>query len=310
MPPQVICLGHATLDTVVRVPRLPRSDERVVADAGAISGGGPAATAAVTLARLGVSVAFAGRVGDDAAGELIRAGLVDAGVDVTWLATVPGASPITAVLVEADGRRALVPTAGTMADPGLNRLGDDPAFVAACREAAWLHVDHVGILAVPTLRAAGIATDVSYDGGNPDPSADLCAVALDAPTEAALLARRPALDLHAAIEAALDDGRRLVVVTRGAAGALGAERVDGRTVIHEAPAPTTDVVSTLGAGDVFHGALLAALVERHSLPEALRSATTAAALACRALDGRSAIPTRNELLEALTMEVRDDHARG
>ena len=48
-------------------------------------------------------------------------------------------------------------------------------------------------------------------------------------------------------------------------------------------------MSTLGAGDVFHGALLAALVEGRSLEEALRWVTTAATAACGALDGRSAI---------------------
>jgi sugar/nucleoside kinase (ribokinase family) len=55
------------------------------------------------------------------------------------------------------------------------------------------------------------------------------------------------------------------------------------------------VVSTLGAGDVFHGALLASLVRQASLDAALRAANAAAALSCRALDGRSAIPTLDEL---------------
>jgi sulfofructose kinase len=58
-----------------------------------------------------------------------------------------------------------------------------------------------------------------------------------------------------------------------------------------APGFTVDpVVSTLGAGDVFHGALLAQLVRDVPLPEALAAANEIAALSCRALDGRSAIP--------------------
>jgi sugar/nucleoside kinase (ribokinase family) len=60
-----------------------------------------------------------------------------------------------------------------------------------------------------------------------------------------------------------------------------------------APAFPVDVVSTLGAGDVFHGALLAQLVRDVPLPDALANAC--AALSCRALDGRSAIPTGEEL---------------
>jgi sugar/nucleoside kinase (ribokinase family) len=58
-------------------------------------------------------------------------------------------------------------------------------------------------------------------------------------------------------------------------------------------------VSTLGAGDVFHGALLAWLVRGEPLAEALRAANTAASLSCRALDGRSAIPTLDELEKEL-----------
>jgi sugar/nucleoside kinase (ribokinase family) len=58
-------------------------------------------------------------------------------------------------------------------------------------------------------------------------------------------------------------------------------------------------ISTLGAGDVFHGALLAYLCEGAALAHALRAANTAASLSCRALDGRSAIPTRVELEAAL-----------
>jgi sugar/nucleoside kinase (ribokinase family) len=89
-----------------------------------------------------------------------------------------------------------------------------------------------------------------------------------------------------------------VVVTRGERGAIAATRTgDGtdRVVFESASAPRLPVVSTLGAGDVFHGALIAALVDARSLRDALVFANAAAALSCAALDGRAAIPTREEL---------------
>lgn len=55
-----------------------------------------------------------------------------------------------------------------------------------------------------------------------------------------------------------------------------------------------DVVSTMGAGDVFHGALLAGLAEGRDLHEAVVFANAVAAMSCRALDGRAAIPSRQE----------------
>jgi sugar/nucleoside kinase (ribokinase family) len=294
--PEVICIGHATLDAIVVVPRLPHRDERVPADGGALGGGGPAATAAVTLARLGVPVAFAGRVGDDVTGHWIRDGLADEGVDVRYLATAPGASPLTVVLVGPAGRRSLLPTTGTMAGPSLEALAGEPAFLDRCRAARWLHVDHIGIRAVPALRAAGVTTPVSYDGGNHVADLRLADVTLYAPTDAALAERYPGRTIADALIAALDEGPAIVVATRGSHGAIAAERLDDDIRIERVPAPSGGpIVSTLGAGDVFHGALLAGLVEGRSLEEALHWATTSATAACGALDGRSAIPDRARL---------------
>ena len=59
--------------------------------------------------------------------------------------------------------------------------------------------------------------------------------------------------------------------------------------------PRARAIDTLGAGDVFHGALLACLVRGLELRPALERANRCAALSCRALDGRSAIPTWEEL---------------
>ena len=59
--------------------------------------------------------------------------------------------------------------------------------------------------------------------------------------------------------------------------------------------PVDGMIGTLGAGDVFHGAFLAALARGCELPVALAKANRCAALSCRALDGRSAIPDWSEL---------------
>jgi sugar/nucleoside kinase (ribokinase family) len=65
------------------------------------------------------------------------------------------------------------------------------------------------------------------------------------------------------------------------------------------PAHAIDARSTLGAGDVYHGALLAALVGGATIRGAMAEASVVAALSCRGLDGRSAIPDRPELRAAL-----------
>jgi sugar/nucleoside kinase (ribokinase family) len=266
---EVVCVGLATLDSIFALPRHPAADDRVVATELAAAGGGPAATAAVALARLGVEVAFVGAVGEDAAGAAIRNGLGAEGVDVEELRVVPGArSPQSTILVSG-AERAIVHY------PGTASLRPSATAVERMRAAEWVHADHAGYAVVPD------GVRLSVDGGNPTPGLDLSRVALYAPTAAAL-------DVDPSTA-----GAELVVVTRGAQGCT-AYPADGDPI--EAPAaPLDGLVSTLGAGDVFHGALLAAFVHGRELADALAFANRAAALSCRALDGRSAIPTLEEV---------------
>ena len=170
---RVVCIGVATLDAIVAVDRIPGPDERVPGIAGALAGGGVAATAAVSLARLGVPVAFVGRVGNDETGRWIRDDLAGEGVDVDGLA-LGGRSPLSAVLVErTSGTRALAPYPGETEpiEPGATDL-------ARCAAADWIHVDHAGYHALAPIRAAGITTPVSLDGGVPIAGLSLAGIQL------------------------------------------------------------------------------------------------------------------------------------
>ena len=273
----VVCVGLATRDTILAVPRHPAADELVFASDAAVAGGGPAATAAVALARLGVPSYFVGAVGDDEAGAFIRAGLESEGVDVSELAAVRNShSPQSAIYI-GPGTRSIAAYRGDMGAPRLSARAEE-----LCRGAAWVHVDQTGYGSVPP------DVRLSIDGGNPIDGLDLAGVALYAPTEGRL-----ERDFGTA-EAALAAGAELVVVTRGEQGCIA--WTSAGEVLEVPATPLGDPVSTLGAGDVFHGALLAALVREQPLAEALAFANRAASLSCGALDGRSAIPSLEEVL--------------
>jgi sugar/nucleoside kinase (ribokinase family) len=283
----VVCVGAATLDTILAVPRHPGADDRVVASELVRAGGGPAATAAVALARLGVPVFLVAAVGGDDAGTAIHACLENEGVDISELAVVPGArSAESAILVDAAGGRTIAAFLGSLPPLELS-----PRARELCREAAWTHVDHVGYPAV-----SGNELRLSLDAGNPVPELDLDTVSLYGPTEAALQTQFPATRPEEAARAAVDAGADLVVVTRGSRGSFA---IQGHGEPIAAPALVVEPVSTLGAGDVFHGALLAQLLNDVPLGDALAAANACAALSCRALDGRSAIPTADELESVL-----------
>jgi ribokinase len=98
------------------------------------------------------------------------------------------------------------------------------------------------------------------------------------------------------VEVLLGQGAGAVVVTLGAKGAR-VHRGDGSTV-HQ-PSIAVDVVDTTGAGDAFNGALAWSLASGHDLEEAVRWATAAGALACRALGARASLPDREELERAV-----------
>jgi sugar/nucleoside kinase (ribokinase family) len=80
-------------------------------------------------------------------------------------------------------------------------------------------------------------------------------------------------------------------VTLGARGALLLD--DGH--LHHAPAPRVDAVDTTGAGDVFRGAFITALLEGQAPPSILQFATAAAAASCTRLGAVGGVPTRAEI---------------
>ncbi|AGP59218.1 carbohydrate kinase family protein [Streptomyces rapamycinicus] len=295
----VTFVGLATWDTVVQLPHLPDADGRVVAEALCTAGGGPAATGAVATARLGLRASLVAAVGTDPEAELIRADLAAEGVGTEGVAALPDhTSGACVVLVDRPrASRAICVRPG----PGL-RLEPGTAAAEAILTARLVHVDHVGLPAVEDLLETQPKTAprplISYDAGNLGPRRCPEIVDVYVPTLAALREvyadRADGEDPLALLAAARADGARLVVATDGpngayAAGPGGNYHVPGHRYV--------TVRSTLGAGDVFHGALVAALARDRALPDALAYANAAAALSCRGLDGRSGIPGDAETQE-------------
>lgn len=282
-PFDVLCVGAANYDTIAVVPHLPTSDQRMTTDTLVDAGGGPAATAAVALARDGARVAFCGVVGDDEIGDRVRGMLGAEGVDTQWLRTVKDLRTTrTVVLIETEtSTRALI--AGVYPPP---EAGDIPLDAAP-----WLHVDQIGF--EPTMRALDGATRrprVSVDAGNPIAGLTLERIDLYVPTVEALLRRYPDRGVEQALADAAAEGPATVVATDGARGTWLIEAGEVRHV----PAFEVQVRSTLGAGDVFHGALLSGLVRSLTIDAAVRRASAVAGLSCRAIDGRTGIPFRDE----------------
>ena len=270
---KVLCVGVASLDTIVLVDKYPAADERVIALQTMRAAGGPAMTSAVAMARLGIDVALSCVIGDDEPGRFIIETLKREGVDASNvvidsnIATANG----TIVVSKSEETRAI------MARPH-NTLPKKPSNI---NNFQWLHVDHFGVRALMEWQIPrGSGSTLSIDYGY--------AVAGVKPSDFDLYA--PSEKVTTDLSTAKADNN-MVVIPRGRNGCTFSDRgVEGSV-----PAIEVEVVSTLGAGDVFHGALVAAQIWGKSLSESVQIATVVAGLKCRSLDGQSGIPTKAEL---------------
>lgn len=280
-------VGVAAYDTIACVQRFPQPDERLVVDDMIVAGGGPAATAAVAAARRGASVAFVGVVGDDSAGAQIIAGLAAEGVDVSHVVTQPGIRSATSIVIVDTSRssRAIL----NLPPTPLHHADLPAATRDRLARADWIHVDQAGWATVADWwRSTEARPRLSIDAGNPIEGFSAAGIDLYVPTISALRHRFGDAEPEVLLQWALDEGAHTVVATDGRRGAHVLREGDSPFRVAAVDGP---VVSTLGAGDVFHGALLAAVARGESLADAVAEASGVAYQACQALDGRSAIPT-------------------
>jgi sulfofructose kinase len=283
-----VCVGVITIDTIALVDKYPSEDERVLANEISRAGGGPAAVAAVALSRLGVKSAIVGTIGDDADGKEVLRIFAQEGVDTSGISigTTPTAGSVIVASKEHSARA--ISTRQPVTQAPINE-----AAKKLIANAQWVHVDHVGI---KRLDEAGIARgngpQISFDAGYGVETFDPIVVDLFVPTDRQMALRYPGVDLAVALENDSMKAGNTVVATQGSAGSAG---FSPETGLVRAPGFTVEVTSTLGAGDVFHGALVAQLIQGYSLQEAMRRANAVAALSCRGLDGQSKIPTNTEL---------------
>jgi len=285
---QVVCVGVITIDTIALVDKYPSEDERVLAQEISRAGGGPAAVAAVALSRLGVKSAIVGTIGDDAEGKEVLRIFEKEGVDTSGISIGRSATSGSVIVASKEHSARAISTRQPMVQAPINQAAKQ--LVA---DAQWVHVDHVGINQLSELGISrGNGPHISYDAGYGVESFDPITVDLFVPTDRQMALRYPGVDLAVALENDSMKAGNTVVATQGSAGSAG---FSPETGLVTAPGFAVDVMSTLGAGDVFHGALVAQIIQGHLLQEAIRRANAVAALSCRGLDGQSMIPTTTEL---------------
>ena len=296
----LLVVGDANPDVIVGPLRtdLAFGQREQLAASGVLALGGSGAITAAGAARLGLKVAMAGRVGDDAGGRFVRAALDERGVDTTALRTDPDLpTPLTTVLTR-DGDRAIVTAPGTLA--ATTAADVPPELLAECR-----HVHSSSYFLLPNLaadlpallrtaREHGATTSVDT---NDDPAGTWDVGTLLRETdfllpnaaEAARLAGVTDARQAAAVLAARGPA---VVVKDGADGAFSCR--DGEFAF--APGVPADAVDTVGAGDSFNAGFLAGVLAGLPLATALRCGVVCGGFSVRAPGGTAGQATWDDVL--------------
>jgi sugar/nucleoside kinase (ribokinase family) len=298
----LLVLGEVNPDVVVRAadPRPVFGEVERWVDAIELVIGASSVILACGAARLGLRVAMAGVVGDDALGRFMLAAMAERGLE-TSAVRIDRAVPTGASVILSDGRdRAILTAAGTI--PRL-RVADVPGSLVA--RARHVHAGSVFLLDgvrpdLPGLfgraRAGGATTSAdtnwdprgTWDGGV---RAILAETDVFLPNAAEATRIAGVDDAEAAARALLALGPGVVAIKLGAAGAL-AVAADGR--VARVPAVPVEPVDTTGAGDSFDAGFLAAWLAGRPLDACLAIGAACGALSTRGIGGTAAQPTLAE----------------
>jgi sulfofructose kinase len=302
----VLCVGHAVQDFVFTLPSLPCRAEKYQASRFTSVGGGPAATAAVAISRLGGHALLAARVGDDAIADAIIGELESHGVDCAGVRRFPGcSSSLSAVLIDASGERMIVNHLDPSVPGGAEWL-PSPLHCGAAAVLADSRWPQGAAHALAAAREAGLPAvldadkPVPRDGGA---MAEATHVAFSADALAELTGER---DPVAGLRSAAAKLTGWSCVTVGAAGVYVMHRGD----VTHFPGFDVRAVDTLGAGDVWHGAFALALAQGMKEPAAVRFASAAAALKVQRHGGRAGAPARAEVDQLLRQTAAESAGNG
>jgi ribokinase len=300
----IVVVGGANTDYLVRGPRLPKPGDTVQGDDFQEAPGGKGANQAVAAARLGARVAFVGRVGIDARGDLLVDRLQAEGVDTRFVGRDRDAVTGVAVIqVDREGEKQILTA------PGANTrisVGDVERAAVAIRSArvllTQLEAPVDAVLAAARLARDGgarVVLDPAPPVAIPDELVRLADVIRPNADEAQALtgiAIRGAASAQQAADRLRARGAGAAVVQAGDEGDL-VVGPDGSTLLRRIPVESIDAT---GAGDAFAAALAVALASGEPLATAARFANAAAALTTTKLGAQAALPRKAEVLELLS----------
>ncbi|MGO9640743.1 MAG: carbohydrate kinase family protein [Candidatus Acidiferrales bacterium] len=297
---EIVGLGLNAADTLIRVPHFPAPDSKLQFRDVRVQPGGEVATALVACSRWGLSTRYIGKVGDDDAGRMQAEEFARSGVETRLMVVADCKSQSSFILVdESAGERTIIWNRDARLEIRPEELQRE-WFEGA--RALHLNGNSTAamLLAARWARESGAAVTIDVDSVYLGIEVvlefvDYLIASREFPArltgDTCLLTSLPTLQrtYHS----------RLTAATLGRDGVLA---WDGDRFLY-CPAFDVDTVDTTGAGDIFHGGFLYALLKGWDLERALEFSCAAAALNCTVLGARGGIRPVEEI-EKLRREGR------
>ena len=288
----VVGLGQCCVDYLGVVGQYPNINEKEEVKDLTIQGGGPVATAMVTLSRLGARTAFIGKISDDYFGDLIKESLSSEFVNIDNIVVEKGKiSQFAFIAIEKETAKRTIFWSKATVTP----LRPDEVNRNLISTTRVLHLD--GLMKESSLEAAKYARNagvtVVVDAGNMREGSFELMKMSDYFIASEDFARQyyNGNNPKAAALELLELGAKSVIITLGEKGSIS---VSKKSYFYQ-PAFKVKAVDTTGCGDVFHGAFIFGVLQRWDLNNTMRFASATAALKCRNVGGRTAIPDLREV---------------
>ena len=299
MNPKIVVVGSSNTDMVVKVPHIPAPGETILGSDFMIIPGGKGANQAVAAARAGADVTFITCVSDDTFGSQSIQNYRQEGIDTSYIKVNPGThSGIALINVAANGENSI------SVAPGANSFlmpEDIIAYKEAFSDAQYILVQ----LEIP-LKTVEAVIEIAESEGiplilNPAPAISVkeslyrkISVLTPNETEAAILTGRQNFsdeDIPEMANVLFNKGTKTVILTLGSKGVY--LRSEGFAGI--IPGYKVKAVDTTAAGDVFNGALAAALAGSMALEQAVDFAQKAASISVTRMGAQPSAPRHDEI---------------
>lgn len=291
---KVLCIGHTAYDITVLTDGYPKENVKYRVEKRIDCGGGPASNAAYLLGKWGIKTYIASVVGNDIYGKRIKKEFTDVGVDTTYLELSNKYKTTSSFIIV--NKKNASRTVFTYRNPQM-RINDmdiniNPDYILVDAQELELSLKMIKkypkaitILDAGRAKYANIKLGkiVDYLVTSRNFAEDFTGMKIDINDNNSLN------NVYNSLE---KDFKGHIVITLEEHGCLYKE--DG--IVKLMPGYKVIAKDTTGAGDIFHGAFVYALINKYNYADVMRISNIAGALSVREIGGRYSVPDLKEVL--------------